>query len=175
MREGRARELVSRRVGQRVGRDDLLEDRVVLAGAREDADVFVVLRRGAHHGRPADVDQFDRGIGAKGIEVADDEVDGRDVVFGEGREVLGLGPVGQDARVEPGMQRLDATVQHLGKAGHVGDFQVLDAGRAESRGRAAGGDQLDAVSAQSRSEFDESGLVPDAQQRSHLFLQRSRD
>jgi hypothetical protein len=72
------------------------------------------------------------------------------------------------------VQGLDATVEHLGKAGHVGDVEVRDAGLAQRRGGAARGHQFDAVERPGRvAKFDQSGLVPDAQQRSHLFLQRS--
>ena len=97
------------------------------------------------------------------IEVAHHEVDRRDVVRREGGEVVGLRAVGQDAGVQSRVQRLDPTVEHLGETRDVGDFEVLDTGVAQRRGGAARGDQFDAVRAQSGREFDQSGLVPDAQ------------
>ena len=163
VREGRARQRVSRGVTERPGRHDLVEDRVVLIGTGEDPHVLVVLRRGAHHRGTADVDQLDRRVRVERIEVAHHEVDGRDVVGREGREVLGLRAVGEDAGVQSRVQGLHAAVEHLGETGHVGDLQVRDARGAERRGGAARGDEFDAVRGESRREFDQPGLVPDAQ------------
>ncbi len=82
-------------------------------------------------------------------------------MFGERREVLGLRAVGEDPGVQSRVQRLHATVQHLGKARHVGDFEMLDAGRAQCRGGATGRHQFNAVRGESLAQFDQSGLVPD--------------
>ena len=53
-----------RAVGAQLG-----EDRVVVGRVDHDADVGVVLGRGAHHRRPADVDQLDARIGVERVEV----------------------------------------------------------------------------------------------------------
>ena len=111
---------------------DLGEDGGVLRRVGDDADVTRVLRGGAHHGRPADVDELDRRVRGEGIEVADDEVDGGDVVLVEAPQVLGFRRVGEDPAVEPRVQRLHATVEHLGKTGHVRDVQVRDTGVARA-------------------------------------------
>ena len=79
----------------------------------------------------------------------------------EGGQVLGLGAVGQDAGVQSRVQRLHATVEHLGKARDVGDFEVRDAGVAQRLGRAAGGDQFDA----------DRGAVPSASSTSPVLSQ----
>ena len=53
---------------------------VVLRAARDDRDARVVLRRGPHHGRAADVDELDRGVAQERIEVRHDELEGLDAV-----------------------------------------------------------------------------------------------
>jgi len=77
--------------------------------------------------------------------------------------VFGLRAVGEDPRVQSRMQGLHATVEHLGKSRDVGHFEMRDTRLAQGRGRAARGDELDAVRGEPLREFDQSGLVPDAQ------------
>jgi hypothetical protein len=62
------------------------------------------------------------------------------------------------------VQRLDAAVEHLGKAGVVGDLGDGQAGVGEQLGGAAGGQQLDAERVQRAGEFDDAGLVGDGEQ-----------
>ena len=94
----------------------------------------MVLRRRPDHRGSADVDLLDclgpcdaraRHRLLEGIEARNHEVDGRDTVLGQGRQVLGHVPPGQDAPVDLRVERLDAPVEHLGKAG---DFRDLDHG-----------------------------------------------
>jgi hypothetical protein len=54
------------------------------------ADVGVVLRRGAHHRRAADVDQLDARVAAERVEVDHDQVDRLDAVVGHVGLVLRL-------------------------------------------------------------------------------------
>jgi hypothetical protein len=61
-------------------------------------------------------------VSSNGLEVADDEVDGFDVTVGK---VLHVGRVvadGEDAGVDDGMERLDASAEDFGEAGRVADF-----------------------------------------------------
>ena len=105
------------------------EDVGVAGGVDDDGDRRVVLRRGAHHRRAADVDLLDAlvGAGAGGdrlgerVEVDDDEVERRDAELLELRDVLGLAAVGQDAGVDGGVQRLHPPVQALREAGDLLD------------------------------------------------------
>ena len=55
------------------------------------------------------------------IEVDDDEIDQLDALGRDRLEVVGTMAPGEDAAVDLRVQRLDAAVHHLGKAGHVGD------------------------------------------------------
>ncbi len=78
----------------------------------------------------------------KGIQVHDDQVDRLDAVLPDRRQVLGQVAPRQDAAVHPGMQGLHPAVEHLGKAGHLGDADDGQAGAGQGVGRAAGGHQL---------------------------------
>jgi hypothetical protein len=74
----------------------------------------MVLRCSAHHGRSANVDEFNGGVHVKGVEITDDQVDGRDAVRLEVGEVARLAAIRQDAPVNLGVESLDTAVKHLG-------------------------------------------------------------
>ena len=57
------------------------------------------------------------------------------------------------------MQRLDAAVHHLGKAGELGHVADLEPGGGKRLGGAAGRNQFHAVAAERARELDQSGLV----------------
>jgi hypothetical protein len=78
------------------------------------------------------------------------QVDGRDAVLFDGRQVLGQVAAGEDAAVHLRVQGLDAAVEHFREAGVVADFGDRQAGVAQQLGGAAGGQQLDAWAASSR-------------------------
>ncbi len=142
MREGGAGEPAAGGGRQGSGPTQLLQDDGVVGRRGDHAHMLVVLGGRPHHGRPADVDELDGGIRREGIEIDDDEVDGVDPVGLEVGPVRGLGAVGQDAAVDLGVQGLDAAAQHLGRAGHLGDLGVRDAGLPERGRRVPAGDQL---------------------------------
>ena len=89
------------------------------------------------------------------------------------RVVLGIAADGQQAAVHLGMQRLEAAVHHLGKAGVLGDVLDGDAGVLERLGGAAGRQDLDAVRRQRAGELDEAGLVGHRDQRAPDHRSRS--
>ena len=62
------------------------------------------------------------------------------------------------------MQGLDPAVQDLGRAGELADLDDRHLGLAQGRGRAAGGDQLDALGGEPAAELDQAGLVVHGQQ-----------
>ena len=74
----------------------------------------------------------------EGVEIDDQQVDGRDAVRLGGAGVLGVAADGEQAAVHLGMQRLEAAVHHLGEAGVLGDVGDGDAGVLQGLGRAAG-------------------------------------
>ena len=139
----------------------------------DDGNVREVLRRRADQRRAADVylldGLFERDAFAghrllEGVEVDDDHVNRLDAVLFEGAQVFGTLADGEDAAVYARVERLDATVQHFRKAGHVRHVAHFDSGLAQSS-RAAGAEELDAEAAQRARELDEAGLVRDAQER----------
>ena len=90
--------------------------------------VAVVLGRGAHHGRAADVDILDAGgvVGAarhrllEGVEIDHEKVDRRDAVRFRRFPVRVVVPHREQAAMHFGMQRLHPPIHHLRKAGQVG-------------------------------------------------------
>ncbi len=77
----------------------------------------------------------------------------------DGGDVPGVFAAVKDAAVDLGMKRLDASVEHLGEAGEVGDVFHGDARVAEQLGGASGGDEFDAEGGELAGELDESGFV----------------
>ncbi len=103
----------------------------------------------------------------EGVEVDDDEVDGRDALALQLLAVRGEVAAGEDAAVDDGVQGLDAAVEDLGEAGEVGDGLGGDAGGVEGVVGAAGAVDLDAEVDEAAGEVDESGLVGNAKDGLH--------
>src|SRR5262249_47978849 len=95
-------------------------------------------------------------------EADDDEIDGRNAMAVEGGHVLRNVPAGQNAAVDPGMEGLDAPVEHLRKLRDLGDVSHRDARIAQQPRRAARGEDLDASLGQLAREVGDAGLVVDA-------------
>ena len=70
----------------------------------------------------------------------------------------------EDATVDLRVQGLDPAVHHFGEAGVIGHFHRVDAIVLEQLVGAAGGQDLDAQLLQFTSEFEDTGLVGDADQ-----------
>jgi hypothetical protein len=146
---------------------ELVEHGAVLGGVDEDGHVVVVLGRGPHHGGATDVDHLDAGLLTEGVEVAHDEVDGRDAVGLEVGQVLGLRTVGEYAAVDLGVERLDPAAEHLGRPGDLGHLGVGDAVLGQEPGRVAARHQLDVEGGQALGQSLEAGLVPHREQGPH--------
>ena len=132
---------------------------------------FVVLRRGTHHRGAADVDVLDGvGVGAvrfghgrrERIEVHRQQIDARDVVLFHDRIVDAAPP--QQAAVHARVQRLDAPVHDLGKAGVRRNLSNRDARLGEQPGCTASAQQFDFACSQGAREINQSRLVGDRQQ-----------
>ena len=87
---------------------------------------------------------------------------GRQVV-----EVPGLRPVGQDAAVDLGVQRLDTAAEHFGRPRHLGHLEVCDPSLGQLGRRVAAGDELPAEVREAPGQLDQALLVVDGQQGSH--------
>ena len=118
VRERLLREREPRRGAERAAvRLHLGEDPVVVRRIGHHRDARVVLRRGAHHRRPADVDVLDRLVEraagprdrlAERVEVDDDEVDRLDAGLLDRRHVLRQVAPREQAAVDLRVQRLHA-------------------------------------------------------------------
>ena len=160
----------------------LFDQRGVIGDARDDGDVFKVLGSGADHRGAADVDVFDQmaegyaGLGGgflKGVEVDHHHVDGLDAVGGDGGFVLLIAANIEQAAVDPGVQGLDAAIEHLREAGEFADVFDRESGLAQSTGGSAGGDQFDAKAGQRLGELHQARFVGNAEQRSADSLCRA--
>jgi hypothetical protein len=150
------------------------EQRFVVFRIGDDGDADVVLGRRTDHRRTADVDvldgifQGDAGLGdgrGKWIEVYADEVDGRDAVCGDGRQVLRQVTPGEDAAMHLRVKRLDAAVEHFRETGVIADFGHGQPGFAQHFRGAAGGQQIDALDGEAPGKFEDAPLVGDGNQR----------
>ena len=178
--------VVLRRVRIRLGREPqaggiahaavfalhLGEHRAVVERIDHDGDAVMVLGRGAHHRRSADVDVLDgvlEGAARLGdgrgerIQVDDDEVDRLDAVLAHDG-VVGAAPAEQ-AAVDLRVQGLDPPVHDLGEAGDRRHVDRVDAFGAQQPGRAAGRDDLHAAASELVREFEQAFLVRDADER----------
>ena len=148
------------------------DDFGVVGRADDDADGFVVFRRRAQERRAADVDVFHRFFQgnarlvdgfAEGVEVDDDEVNRRDVVFVHHR-VVGAAAA-EDAAVDFRMQGFDAPGHDFGEGGVLADVFDGNAGVAQRLCRAAGGEDFDATGDEAGGKFDEAAFVGYADER----------
>ena len=111
-----------------------------------------------------------RGGFLKCVEIDYDHVDGLDAVRGDGGFVLGIAADVEQTAMHAGMQRLDAAIEHLRKAGEFADVLDCEAGFAQRAGRAAGRNQLDAKARQRSGKIDQARLVGHAQKRAPNLL-----
>ncbi len=81
--------------------------------------------------------------------------------------MLLLAPIGEDATVDGGMQRLDPAPEHFGSAGEVGHLDVIDAGLTQGCRRAAARDQFPPQVRETAGQVDQPGFVIHRQQCPH--------
>jgi hypothetical protein len=172
--EGAQRQPAAGGVAEPAGVAQLGQHVRVVGGIHDDADVGAVLRRRADHGGPADVDLLHglrqghvrlRDGGLERIQVHHDQVDLLQVVAGEVRTVAFVVAPGEHAAVDAGVQRLDATAEHLGAARQRLDVDHLEPRLAQRARGATRRDELDAEFGQPAREVDETALVRDGKER----------
>ena len=149
---------------------DLVEQEAVAIRVADHAHRAVVLRRGADHRGPADVDRLDhlvaRGRAARRdpperVQVDRDEVDRLDAELGELLDVVRDVAPREEGAVHLRVQRLDAALEHLGDAGDRLDPGDRQAELLEERRGPRRRDQLDPALVQPAREAVEAGLVRD--------------
>ncbi len=146
------------------------EDGCVIGGVDDDGDGAVILCGGAQHGGAADIDVLDgffhgdvgfRDGCLEGVEVYDDEIDGKDAIFVGGVGVFLVVADPEQAAVDLGVEGFDATIHHFREAGVIGDFAGGDAVFIEEAEGATGGDDFHAHVDEGFCEIDETGFVGD--------------
>ncbi len=146
---------------------ELGEQQRIVGRLDDDGDIGVVLRRGADHCRPADIDILDaivevgaaRGRPLERIEIDHHKIDRLDVVGAHRLHMGGVVADREQTAMDGGMERLDAAVHHLGKAGHFRYVGDIEPGRDQRQPRAAGRNDLDAVIGERPRKLDQAGLV----------------
>ncbi len=100
--------------------------------------------------------------GLEGVEVDHHHVDRFDAVLLHGRHVLGVVPQAEQAAMDLGMEGLDPAVQHLGKAGEIGNILDGDPFFPQQLGRPPGGEDLHSEAVEFPGEVNDSGFVGNA-------------
>ena len=147
MRKRLARQTPSRLPRKRSSaRRKLLGEGRIIGRIDHHRDVVPVLGRRAHQRRAADVNILDRVVEAHAgardraferIEVDHHEIDRLDPMLAHLALMIFVGAPRQDAAVNLRMERLDPSVEHLGRTREVLDSADLDAVRFQSRRGAA--------------------------------------
>ena len=150
-----------------------------MARIGDDAYVFPILGRRAHHGGTTDVDVFNRvgqcaaGLGHgrfKRVEVDDEQINRVDVVRLQGRHVLGRVATRQQATMHVGVECFHTAIEHFRKTCDFGHFSDRQALGSQQFGGAAGRDQAHTQSVQVTREFNDAGFVRDGNECFHAFL-----
>ncbi len=153
MSEDLLRERKARHCAHRAGRAQLLEHTGVIGGIDDGRHALVVLGCRSQHRRSADVDVLDRVVEAavricdsalERVEVDRQYFDRVDPMLGQRLHMRWIGPTRQQPGMDARVERLDAPVEHLGKAGVVGDLRDRDAGVSQQPRRAAGRKDVEA-------------------------------
>ena len=138
----------------------------VIGGVYHNGDPLVVLRRGANHGRAADIDVLDSGFQIairlchglfKRVQVDGDQVDGGNAV-GVHHCAVHIAPA-QNATMYLRMQGLDAAVHHFRKTGVVGHFDGVDALILQQLVGTAGGQDFHTQVGQGTGKVHDAGFV----------------
>ena len=126
----------------------------IVRDGSHDGNILKVFCRGAHHRRAADIDvlndlrEVDAGLVQrrfKGVEIYHHHIDGLDAMLRHRFLVFRIGADVENAAVYLGMQRLYATIQHLGKSRQLGNIQHRQSSFAQGAGGSAGRHQFGAI------------------------------
>ncbi|MNK86120.1 hypothetical protein D3C87_1060230 [compost metagenome] len=168
--EGLEHQVETLGVGQATGLE-AFQDAGVIAGVDHDGHVFMVFRCRTDHGRAADVDVLDGGRqvaawlvdgGFERVQVDRYQVDRLDAVLVHDGVVDTA--TTEDPAVDFRVQGLHPAVHHFRKAGVISDFHCGNAVVLQQLERSAGGEDLDAQGFKLLGEFEDPGLVGNADQ-----------
>ena len=168
MREDLLREREARGGGNFSLDLDFVENQLVVGRIHHHGDGLAVLRRSTDHRRAADVDVFnrflERAVGTRHglferVEVHADDVDRIDAVLLERSHVFRHRTTGEDARMNLGVERLHAAVEHFREARVVGHFLNVDAFAGEKLRGAAGRQDVISRLDEAAGELDDARLI----------------
>ena len=181
MRKGPPRQVEAERHARPAVAIEFRQDLGIAGRADDNEHVAEVLGGGADQAGPADVNLLDQIVEGnprlrrsldERIEVDAHEIDQADAMrIGRG-EVFGMRSAREDAAMNLGVQRLDAAVHHLGKAGDVRHVAHRQAGVGQGPRRPAGGDEFEATLGEAAGKVDEAGFVGNTENRSGHGLGR---
>jgi len=96
------------------------------------------------------------------IEIYDHQIDRLDVMLLHLALMILVGAPRQDSAVNFRMQRLDASIEHLGQAGEIFDSSHFDSGRFQSRRGSSGRNDFHSVPDENPGQIRQTRLVRDA-------------
>ena len=147
---------------------DFVENQLIVGRINDHSNRLAVLRRRADHRRAADVDILNRFLERavrtrhgllEGIEIHADDVDRINAVLLERRHVLGHRTTGEDARMDLGVERLHAAVEHFGESRVVGHFLNVNPFAGEKLRSAAGRKDVVSRLDEAAGELDDARLI----------------
>src|SRR5574337_1519356 len=150
-------------------------NRGVIGGINDDRNILEIFCSSPDEAWSADIDLldglFEGGVrsgnsGLEGVQIDDDEIDGRNAEFVQLPLVLLVASPRQDTGMNPRVECLDSPVQHFREACDVGHIDHRDIGFPQGASRSAGGDNLNGEARQSRCQFNQPGFIGDADQSS---------
>ena len=139
---------------QAAGHIHFRQQRFVVRRVGDHGDMRIIFCGGAHHGRAADVDIFNRIMqreigsgngGGERVQIDHHHIDRRHIRVLHGKYVAGIVAPTENAAVNFRMQGFDSPVEHFRKAGviaHLGDSNAVIR---KHLSRAAGGENFDIV------------------------------
>lgn len=140
---------------------------LVLVGAGDDGGEGVVLGSRTEHGGAANVNVLNALLelgtlgngGLEGVEVEDGHVDLADAVLLHLLLVLGVATDAEEAAMDLGVERLDASVEALGRSGVVRNINDGKTSLAKLLGGAAGREQLHILGGEEGGKLDDASLI----------------
>ncbi len=153
-----------------------VHDHRVVGWVGENGNARKILCGCPDHCRPADVDLLDRLIHAnprvsngfaKWVEVGHDQIDRWNPMRSELFEMGCVVTTRKQPGVDAWMERLDAPIQQFRKTGDIRYGRHLHAGSRQLLVGAACGDDLKAQVRQGLGQFDNTGLIENAEERAH--------
>ena len=153
---------------------ELIKHRRIVGRVDQHAHMGMVLGRGPHHRRSANVDRLDAGRRLERVQVHHHQIDRVDPVGLQVGPVGGVVAISEDPAVDAGMEGHHPMAQHDRRARVVGYVHHRQARGLDHPGRARTGDQLPPQLDEPRGQLDHARLVVDRDQRPRRCIHRGQ-